>query len=142
MSEENVEIVRALQPSGADLATAAEGDQEPFPGVDASRFAADFASTFIAPGLTSDTRHGIAGFMEGWRDWLEPWQRYEIRAEDFIDAGDAVVVFARVHALTRRDAMEIEHAPAAVWALRDGIVCQIDFYYERGEALKAVGLEE
>ena len=137
-----MEIVRALQPSGADLVTAVEGDKEPFPEADAWRFADEFASTFIAPGLTSDARHGIAGFMEGWRDWLEPWQRYEIWAEDFIDAGNAVVVFARVNALTRRDGIEMEHAPAAVWTLHDGIVCQIDFYYERGEALKAVGLEK
>ena len=140
MSRGSVELVRQLQPSGIDL-VAVLGGERPGPlGLNPSLFDDELESAFIAPGLRSDTRHGFEGFVAGWRDWLEAWQRYEIWAEDFIDAGDAVVVFARVNALTRRDAIPMEHAPAAVWTLRGGIVCRIDFYYERAAALKAVGL--
>jgi len=142
ISDRNVEIVRALQPSGVDLVALTEGEQGAFAEIGASLFAEDLESSFIGPGLRSDTRRGFEGFVAGWRDWLEAWQRYEIWAEDFIDAGDAVVVFAHVHALTRRDAIDMQHTPAAVWTLRDGIVCRIDFYYERAEALNAVGLED
>jgi len=142
VSQENVELVRSMQPSGIDVVAALEGEQPGLLGVNPSLLSGDLESTFIAPGLRSDTRHGLDGFAAGWRDWVEAWQRYEVWTEDFIDAGDAVVVFARVNAVTRRDAIPMEHAPAAVWTLRDGIVCRIDFYYERTEALKAVGLEE
>jgi hypothetical protein len=142
VSRENVEIVKSLQPSGTDLVAVLGGEQPGPLAVSPTRFSDDLESTFIAPGLRSDTRYGFDGFVAGWRDWLEAWQRYEIWAEDFIDAGAAVVVFARVNAVTRRDAIPMEHAPAAVWTLRNGIVCGIDLYYERAEALKAVGLSE
>jgi hypothetical protein len=143
VSEENVEIVRALQPSGGvDLVALVEGAQSALPRVKASLFAADFESSFLAPDMQSETGHGLEGFVTGWRDWLIGWQRYEIWAEDFIDAGDAVVVFARVVATTRRDSIQMEHAPAAVWALCNGIVRRVDFYYDRTEALKAAGLVE
>jgi ketosteroid isomerase-like protein len=142
MSQDNVEVVRSLQPSGIDLVAALAGEQQGPLRANPSLFSGDLESTFIGPGLRSETRHGFDGFAAGWRNWLEAWQRYEVWPEDFIDAGDAVVVFVRVNALTRRDAIPMEHAPAAVWTLRDGIVCRIDFYYERAEALNAVGLGE
>jgi len=45
-------------------------------------------------------------------------------------------VFARVRGRTRRDQVTVEHAPAAVWALRDGLVSRVEFYLHRDEALE------
>jgi ketosteroid isomerase-like protein len=143
MSQENVEIVRALQPSGVDFVAAFNADLATFAGA-ASGFSDDFEAVFIdrRARTTIGPYRGIAGFVEGWRDWLEPWERYELRAERFIDVGDQVVVFARVSGRTRRDGVEMDHAPAAVYTLRDGLVSRIEFYLDRDEALRTVGLKE
>jgi ketosteroid isomerase-like protein len=140
VSQENVEIVRALQPSGVDLMSFLNTLQPS--DARGTLFTDDFESTFTSQDGSLPTRKGFEGFVAGWQDWLEGWGRYEIWAEDFIDAGDQVVVFVRVNATTRRDRVEMEHTPAAVWTLRNGIVRSVHFYYDRHVALKAAGLEE
>jgi ketosteroid isomerase-like protein len=142
VSQENVEIVRALQPSGVDFVVAFAGDQGALAGL-AGSLADGFESVFIAESApTRIVWSGIEGFVAGWRDWLEPWERYELSAEKFIDAGDMVVVFAHVRGRTRRDGVEMDHAPAAVYTLRNGLVSRIEFYLNRDEALRAVGMAE
>ena len=140
MSQENVEIVRGLQPSGVDLLSflnaLAPSEARGGPFVD------DFESTFTSQHGSLPTRKGFEGFVAGWQDWLEAWERYEVWTEDFIDAGDHVVVFVRVNAITRRDRIDMEDTPAAVWTLRNGLVRSVHMYYDRHMALKAVGLEE
>jgi ketosteroid isomerase-like protein len=141
VSRRNVEIVRTVQPSGVDLVALNREASEAF-ALPGSAFAEDFESAFMtadAPTRLGPFR-GAEGFVAGWRDWLEPWARYEIEAEEFIDADDRVVVFARVRARTRRGNVEVEHAPAAVWTVRDGLVRRVEFYLGRGEALEAAGL--
>jgi ketosteroid isomerase-like protein len=118
VSEENLEIVRSLQPSGVDLVEVA-GE---------------------SAGLPTMSYRGVQGFIEGWRVWLAAWDSYRIETEDFVDDGDKVVVPVRVHARTRRDPVEMEHAPAAVWTLARGKVVRIELYLNRAEALKAAGL--
>jgi ketosteroid isomerase-like protein len=143
VSRENVELVRTVQPSGVDLVALNRELPEAFAALPGSVFADDFESVFMvedAPTRLGPFR-GAQGFVAGWSDWLEPWESYEIEAEEFIDADDQVVVFARVRARTRRDKVEVEHSPAAVWTVRDGLVRRIEFYLERASALRAAGLE-
>ena len=144
MVASNIEIVKGLQPSGIDLVAAFKGEQgaQPFPELPASAFAEDFESVFIAPDATNGPFRGLEGLVTGWLDWLEAWERYEITAEKFISAADQVVVFVRISGHTRRDGVEIEHAPAAIWTLRNGVVRRIEFYLDRNEALKAAGLAD
>jgi ketosteroid isomerase-like protein len=109
---------------------------------DAQRFAEDLDVSFVAR-LGQEPRGdyaGLDGFVEGWRDWLTPWASYVAEAEDFIDAGDSVVVFIRVHARTSHDDVGMEHQPAALWTVKDGRVVAIGMYLERGDALAAAGL--
>jgi ketosteroid isomerase-like protein len=99
----------------------------------------EFAGTASgAPGLSY---RGLDGLIEGWRDWLTPWQSYHIRVEDVLDAGANVVVLAAVRARTSRDGVEVEHRPAAVWTIRDGSVMAVHFFLERAEALRFAGIE-
>jgi ketosteroid isomerase-like protein len=142
MCEQNVELVTALQPSGVDLVEANQRGRGPFDELPASMFAKDFEAAFIAreSGAESARWKGIEGVAAAWRDWLEAWESYEIRAEEVIDAGDRVVVFARIRGRTRRDHVAMEHAPAAIWTVRDGAVSRVEFYLDRAEALAAAGL--
>jgi ketosteroid isomerase-like protein len=77
-----------------------------------------------------------------WREWLTPWSSFRLDVEDFIDAGDAVAVFARVVSRTKHAGVVVEHSPTAIWRIHDGKVAAIHFYLEREKALKAVGLSE
>lgn len=86
------------------------------------------------------TEHqGLAGFVEGWRDWLEPYSRYHLTTEDLVDMGDRVVSFVKVVAVTRHDGVQVSHSPAAVWTFRDGLIVEAAFYLDRDTALAEAG---
>jgi len=149
MSQENVEIVKRVQASGVDLAEVFRASTLPDPaatGIDLTAFDQNFETEFIARRSAGAVRpgvsHGLQGFAEAWRDWLEPWESYYIEAEEFIDAGDEVVSLTRVQARTTRDAVAIEHRPGAVWSLRGGKIVRVRFFLGRDEALEAAGLSE
>ena len=144
MSRQNVEFVRALQPTGGvDLAEVFTGDQSDFIAAMSPLLDPAFECAFIASessGFPTLSYEGAEGFVAGWREWLSPWESYRIEAEEFVDAGDEVVVLVRVQARTRRGGVEMEHAPGAVWTLEDGRVRRIEFYLERRQALTAARL--
>jgi ketosteroid isomerase-like protein len=144
MSRENVELVRRLQPSGGiDLVEVfSEGfDAEATLDPDSELVHKDVEVQFIARGeaLEGTVYRGLAGFVQGWREWIEAWTSYRIEVEEFVDAGDKVVVLVRVAARTVRDDVLMHHTPGAVWTIRDGKVASIHFYLDRSEALEAAG---
>jgi ketosteroid isomerase-like protein len=142
MSRENVELIRDLQPVGVDLVQLFGSDEAsdaaPFGAADV--FEPDFEVRFIAdhPGLPAAEYRGLDGFVAGWREWLEPWSSYWIDVDDIIDAGDDVLVLIRVRARTARDGVEMEHAPAGVWTIRDGKVSSLRLYLNREQAFAAL----
>jgi ketosteroid isomerase-like protein len=143
MSAANIELIKAAVPSEVDLVEVFAGDDA------AAAFIGDlsavdpdleveFAGTVSgAPGLSY---RGIDGLLEGWRDWLMPWQSYRLEAEDFVDAGDQVLMLVRVRATTNRDGVELEHRSAAVWTVENGMLVAVRFFLERSEAFDFVGL--
>jgi uncharacterized protein len=85
--------------------------------------------------------------MEGLRVMLadrdEVWEGFRTEPEEFIDAGDRVVVVGRWVAKGKGSGLEVQQATAHVLALRDGRVVRWEFgYSDRAEALEAVGLRE
>jgi ketosteroid isomerase-like protein len=142
MPQAHVEIARALWPgSEVDLVEVFRRGEVPPWGLSGLGPDTEVSFRTARPVLESPTYRGLAGLVEGWLDWLEPYESYRIVVEDYIEAGgDQVLIPARVRAKTRRDGVLIEHAPAAVCAISDGKVTQITFYLEREEAFKAVGL--
>ncbi len=91
------------------------------------------------PGVPPITRRGVDGFVDGWRDWLEAYGTYRISAEEYVDAGDKVVVLIKVRATTARGGVVIEHDPAVVWTLENGKVVAVRMYLERDDALREAG---
>jgi ketosteroid isomerase-like protein len=143
MSRQNVELVKRLQPTGVDLVEVFSAGADQLVGGDAAElFTDDFDVAVIVGSAGGQLRQsgGPEGLTAIWRDWLTPWRSYRLDVEEFIDAGDAIVVFARVQARTERDGVLVQHSPAAVWRIRKGKVAAIHFYLEREEALAAVGL--
>jgi ketosteroid isomerase-like protein len=96
-----------------------------------------------ATGLTGGRVYrGIEGVEAATRDWFEVWDWFWQEAEEFIDAGDHVVVVTRTHGRPKGTEREIEGTAADVWTFRDGRAVRFRSYDGRSEALEAVGLSE
>jgi ketosteroid isomerase-like protein len=84
---------------------------------------------------------GHDGIRQLFREWLEAFEGFYAHAEDFIDAGDAVVVRCRQGGRGKQSGAEVRMPPFwLVYRLRDGRAVRIEAYADQGEALEAVGL--
>ena len=134
MSQENVEIVRRI------VEAAVEGRWEE-----------------SARQLDADTKlHGtVGGLTEGsvWRgpeeirevfeqEDAEAWDERRLQAEEFIDAGDLVVVLLHEFRRGKGSGVEMETDTAVVYEVRDGRVVRTQGYMDRAQALEAAGLRE
>jgi ketosteroid isomerase-like protein len=72
------------------------------------------------------------------REWIEAWDFYWMTADDFIEAGDEIVVPMRLHARTPGSDKVVESRIAAVWTLRNGKALRVRYYDDKAEALEAV----
>lgn len=136
MSRENVELVRwgyAMFAAG-DLDAVAElmADDAELPG----------GGGLGVTGTAAGTRYGPEGFLRGSEDALESFEEYSVEPEDFIDAGETVVVPVRISGRGRTSGATIETRLAHLWVLRDGKVIRSEIYRTVSEALKAAGLSE
>src|SRR2546429_3429277 len=60
-------------------------------------------------GLTGvGTYHGIAGVEAATRDFFEAWEWFWQEADEFIEAGDEVVVLTRVHGRLKGSEREVQ----------------------------------
>ena len=73
---------------------------------------------------------------------LEAWEERRLEAEEFIDAGDDVVVLLHEYRRGRGSGIELEAKTAVVCAVNGGRVVRIQGYMDRGAALEAAGLSE
>src|SRR6267378_3061829 len=140
MSEANVEVVRAAteavkNPEG--IARLARGD---------------FDSTFIDPEIEWDATQGARDLVpdladvyfghEGvrtyWRRWLEAWRDLEFEVQDYLDAGDEVVVLiCNQRQWGRYTGIVTELPPyALVWTVRDGKIVRFRAFRDHDQALK------
>src|SRR5436190_9392834 len=146
MSQENVEIVKAIQPTGIDLVEYFRDLPQAIAGGGgaADLFSDDVEVVFI-PGSAPGPRlsfSGVEGIRTGWQDWLAAWETYQVENERYIDADDEVVVLSQVHARTRHQAVHMKHRGGAVWTFRDGKIARVRFYADEKMALEAAGLSE
>jgi len=147
MAQEDIELVKAVHPpTGTDLVQVFGEDVLGSGRLDAlaSLLTPDFEAVGgdIGPGL-SPGGSGLAGLVESWREWLEPWETYRVEVEGFIDAGDGrVVVLNRDHGRLSGSDSDIDAIGAAIWTIRDGKIARIEFHANRRSALAAAGLED
>jgi ketosteroid isomerase-like protein len=104
-------------------------------------FASDIESEyrgFVAP---HGTQSGLEDVLEAQREWLQGWERpFVVEAEEFIDAGDLIVVFVRWRGRGKGSGVEIEAEGAHLWQMRGGVAVRWDVYRDRAEALSVAGL--
>ena len=75
-----------------------------------------------------------------WERWESSFDELETIAEEFIDAGDDVIVAVRYRGSGRGSGVEFDQLSYDVCTVRDGLVVHKREFAERSDALRAVGL--
>jgi ketosteroid isomerase-like protein len=134
MSQENVEIVREAFESflgGDEEKTAQLLDPE-----------VEFHGTVggLQEGQIAHGQSEIDQTFES--EDLEAWEERRLEPEEFIDAGDDVVVLLHEYRRGKGSGVELETETAVVVAVSGGRVVRIQGYKDRGAALEAAGLRK
>ena len=134
MSQENVEIVRkafAYEYYG-------RGDQ-----AEAEMyFTADFEMNPYEGAVGEERTFGRDSIRRNLERWASAWESLEVSAEEFVDAGDRVLVTVHHRGRGHGSGVEIEGLYFDVYTLREGKVARVDEFLNRADALKAAGLSE
>jgi ketosteroid isomerase-like protein len=133
MTQENVEVIRAMFEHWA------RGD---FP---ASFFDSDIEHRRIGaetPDMEGEW-HGAGEVSRAMVEYLHPFSDLRIQAESIIDLDDdRVLVMSRQTARGKLSGAPIDHELGDLFTLRAGKVVRYDSYWDRGVAMRAVGLSE
>jgi ketosteroid isomerase-like protein len=70
------------------------------------------------------------------------WSEFRVEAEDFIDAGDKLLVIGRVRGRGRGSDIKLDAPVFMAWTFRDRWAVRQQWFAERTEALEAAGLRE
>jgi ketosteroid isomerase-like protein len=132
MSQENVEIVRRL------LAAAERGDVEGMLENMTDDVVVDASRRVLDP-IVLEGHDGFKKFMAFLR---EAWANQRLEPEEFIEAGNQVVIPVRVVSTGRTSGVTIDARAAWVNTFRGDKIARLTVYQSRAEALEAVGLSE
>jgi ketosteroid isomerase-like protein len=153
MSEENVQLVRRMYEEGTAAyygrlealhAAQESGDFGEFMPFTEEMLHPDFVlkppegSPF--PEAGTKEWHGREGFLRFVAGQTEGFDAMSLEPEDFIDAGDRVVVPLQFGGRARHTGLEVSFAVVHVATVRDEKLTRVDIYMTRKEALEAVGL--
>ena len=128
MSHENVELVR----NGWQAFE--RGDMEAFLALCDPAIAWD--QTHYVSGEFAAVYHGHDAIKRFLGEWLEPFEDFYVHAEEFIDAGEAVLGRGRQGGRGKHSGATVESPPYWVISrVRDALVVRIEFYREKNEAL-------
>jgi ketosteroid isomerase-like protein len=145
MGREDVELVAQLQAPLLEEADvkAALGDVA---ALDRMRevLDPDAEIRFVGPdggtiGMMSGPYRGPEGLLAGWREWLEPWERFRIELEQTLDAGDGRVLSLVELRGRMKGGAEVSQPAASVIHVRDGIVVEAEFHLNQALARRAAG---
>jgi ketosteroid isomerase-like protein len=128
MSEENVEVVRRA------LEAFRDGDVE---GALALGHP-DIVSARVDP--DGAVFHGHDGLLQLMADWMEGFEEWSYRAEEYVDAGDQVIVHIRQWGRGAGSGAQVEADNWIVYTVEDGLITRFQIYTDRGQAYAAAGL--
>lgn len=83
---------------------------------------------------------GVEGLREGWRDFLEPWEKFWIRFGEVLDAGEGRVLTLGELCGRLQGGAEVTQLGAAYIKVRDGKIVAIDFYVDQDQGRRDAGL--
>jgi ketosteroid isomerase-like protein len=132
MSQENVDAVRAIYQRFS------EGDFR------ASVDLLDRQIVFLMMPDAPDAQVyvGVEAVAAATRALFDTWADFTLKAEEFIPAGDSLVVRVRQQGVARISGVPTDEHYFTVWSFRGRKVIRIENFRERAEALEAAGLRE
>ena len=77
-----------------------------------------------------------------WERWASSWEEIETIPEEFIEAGDHVIVAVHYSGRGRGNGIEFDARTFDVYTLRDGLCVRKLEFNERSGALETAGLSE
>jgi ketosteroid isomerase-like protein len=146
MSQEYVEIVRAATEAAKNpqaIERLAHGDMDAIDLIDPEVEWDATGARDLVPDL-AEVYWGHEGVRSYWRRWLEAWRDLEFDVQDYLDAGDEVVVLIiNQRQRGRYTGITTELPPfALVYSFREGKVVRFRFFPDHDLARKAAGLAE
>ena len=129
MSQENVEVIRA---GYEHFAVTGRVQAVPELVWDVSKLGWPEQQIYSGP-------EGADQFMA---DWADTWDGWELEVEEYVDAGERVVVIVNQRGRSKGSGVPVDMRFAQVWTLRDGAGIKMEMYASVDEALEAVGLSE
>ena len=73
-------------------------------------------------------------------DWVEGFEEWSFRAEEYVDAGDHVVVRIRQWGRGAGSGVPVEADNWIVYAVEDGLVTRVQIHSDRDQAYAAAGV--
>jgi ketosteroid isomerase-like protein len=70
------------------------------------------------------------------------WAEFRVEAEEFVDAGDRIVVGGRIRGRGHGSGVKVDGPVFMVWTFSDGRAVLQQWFADRSEALEAAGLRE
>jgi ketosteroid isomerase-like protein len=129
MSEENVAVVRAIY---------ARWERADFSEVDWSDPDIEFATPDSPESVAVTGREAMG---RAWARFLAEWDEFSAEPEEYLDAGEKVVVLTRFGGRGRLSGASAKGLPgASVMTFRDGRVVRLAAYTDRDRALAEAGL--
>ncbi len=83
---------------------------------------------------------GVDEIRRDYEEVEETWDEHRVEPEEFIDAGDRIVLLHREYQRGRSSGVELEIDAAVVFDLRDGRIVRVQGYMDRDAALEAAGV--
>jgi ketosteroid isomerase-like protein len=75
-------------------------------------------------------------------EWLSQWEDWRIEAEEYIPAGQFVVVLCRYTGRGKESGASVDTAGAHLWSFREEKAIRLEVFSSRERALEAAGLSE
>ena len=135
MSRENVEVVKRAWEAwiGGDLDALFETFDP----------AVEWDTTSFEGWPEDDVYYGHEGVRRFFEEWLASWERYEAGVEEYLDAdGDRVLVLCWQRGFGPGSHVLVQMDWAQICTLKRGLICRMEAYSDRQEALEAMGLSE
>lgn len=74
-------------------------------------------------------------------EWLRQWKEWKVEAEEYLAAGDFVVVFCRYRGSGNASGVQVDTRGAHLWTMGDGGAVRLEIFSSPERALAAAGLE-
>jgi ketosteroid isomerase-like protein len=132
MSNENVEIIRR------GFEAWEQGDLE----AHLRLVHEDIVCSRVAPLINPKTYHGLEGYVEFAGEWLAPYDELRFLPNEYIDAGDRVVVEVPQEGRLEGSDQVVRGTFWFLMTVHDGKLIRFEIYGEREQALEAAGLRE